>query len=64
MGTLTAERTSIAKRRRSAKSFFANSPLTFLDVGDSARTIEQIRKGLPVSSIDYVAGLLSLSRSA
>lgn len=64
MATLTAERPPATKRRRSAKPFFANSPLTFLDGGDSARTIEHIRKGLPAAAIDYVAGLLSLSRAA
>jgi putative toxin-antitoxin system antitoxin component (TIGR02293 family) len=64
MGTLATERTAAARRRRGAKTFFADSPLTFLDVGDSARIIELIRKGLPATSIDYVAGLLSLSRAA
>jgi putative toxin-antitoxin system antitoxin component (TIGR02293 family) len=63
MGT-AAERVTAPKRRRGAKTFFANSPLTFLDLGDSARTIELIRKGLPAETIDYVAGLLSLSRAA
>lgn len=58
------ERSTAPKRRRSTKTFFANSPLTFLDLGDSARTIELIRKGLPATSIDYVAELLSLSRAA
>ncbi len=63
MGAI-AERAAAAKRRRSQKAFFADSPLTFLDLCDSARTIELIRKGLPAASIDYVAGLLSLSRAA
>jgi putative toxin-antitoxin system antitoxin component (TIGR02293 family) len=58
------ERAAAPKRRRGAKTFFANSPLTFLDVGDSTRIIELIRRGLPAEAIDYVAGLLSLSRAA
>jgi putative toxin-antitoxin system antitoxin component (TIGR02293 family) len=53
-----------AKRRGSPKPFFADSPFNFLDLGDSAKTIELIRKGLPAQSIDYVAGLLSLSRAS
>jgi putative toxin-antitoxin system antitoxin component (TIGR02293 family) len=63
MGTV-AERPATPKRRRSTKAFFANSPLTFLDLGNATRTIELIRKGLPAVSIDYVAELLSLSRAA
>lgn len=59
-----AERTIAPKRRRSAKAFFANSPLTFLDLGNVAHNIELIRKGLPATAIDYVAGILSLSRAA
>jgi putative toxin-antitoxin system antitoxin component (TIGR02293 family) len=62
MGTV-AERGATPKRRRGAKTFFANSPLTFLDLGDSTRIIELIRRGLPAEAIDYVAGLLSLSRA-
>jgi putative toxin-antitoxin system antitoxin component (TIGR02293 family) len=52
------------KRRKIARSLFANSPLTFLDSGDPAQIIELIRKGLPAPAIDVVAGLLSLSRAA
>ncbi len=63
METIT-ERGTTSKRRRGPKSFFANSPLTFLDLGDSTQIIELIRKGLPAQAIDYVAGLLSLSRAA
>ncbi|MDN5753630.1 MAG: DUF2384 domain-containing protein, partial [Nitrosospira sp.] len=42
----------------------ANSPLAFLDRGDSSQIIELIRCGLPASTIDVVARLLSLSRAA
>ena len=63
MGTVI-ERVAVPKRRRSTKTFFANSPLTFLDLKDSSRTIELIRNGLPAQTIDFVAGLLYLSRAA
>jgi putative toxin-antitoxin system antitoxin component (TIGR02293 family) len=63
MGAAAAPVTS-RKKRRAAKGLFANSPLTFLDSGDPARIIELIRKGLPAQSVDFVAGLLSLSRAA
>jgi putative toxin-antitoxin system antitoxin component (TIGR02293 family) len=59
-----AERAAAAKRHRATKTFFANSPLAFLDLGDSSHTIELIRKGLPASAIDHIAGRLSLSRAA
>jgi putative toxin-antitoxin system antitoxin component (TIGR02293 family) len=59
-----AERVTAPKRRRSTKAFFANSPLTFLDLGNAAQTIELIRNGLPAAAIDYVAQILSLSRAA
>jgi putative toxin-antitoxin system antitoxin component (TIGR02293 family) len=52
------------KRRKSAKRLFANSPLSALDSGDPAQIIELIRKGLPAQAIDFIAGLLSLSRAA
>ena len=54
----------VAGIRKPRKKLFANSPLTFLDLGDSSQIIESIRKGLPASTIDFVAGLLSLSRAA
>jgi putative toxin-antitoxin system antitoxin component (TIGR02293 family) len=53
-----------SKTRKRTKSLFANSPLTFLDLGDSSQIIESIRNGLPTPTIDFVAGLLSMSRAA
>jgi putative toxin-antitoxin system antitoxin component (TIGR02293 family) len=64
MGVIADRAFTPKKRRRSAKGFFANSPFTFLDGGDSAEIIELIRNGLPAQTIDYVAGLLSVSRAA
>lgn len=52
------------KRRRGAKTFFADSPFAFLDRGDATHIIETIRHGLPATSVDYLAGRLSLSRAA
>ena len=58
-------RTTAGKRRRAASSsVFSDSPLTFLDAADSARTIETVRNGLPAPTVDYVASLLSISRAA
>ena len=59
-----AKQVRAPKRRRNAKAFFANSPLTFLDRADSSQIIDLIRRGLPAESIDYVASLLSLSRAS
>jgi putative toxin-antitoxin system antitoxin component (TIGR02293 family) len=64
MGVIADRAFTPKKRRRSAKGFFANSPFMFLDGGDSAEIIELIRNGLPAQTIDYVAGLLSVSRAA
>lgn len=58
------EPVAATKPRKRAKSLFANSPLAFLDRGDSSQIIELIRSGLPASTIDVVAKLLSLSRAA
>lgn len=52
------------KKRRGTKGLFADSPLTVLDSGDPAQIIEAIRNGLPAQTVDFVAGLLSLSRAA
>jgi putative toxin-antitoxin system antitoxin component (TIGR02293 family) len=61
---IVVEPVVISKTRKRNRSLFANSPLTFLDLGDSSQIIESIRNGLPASTIDFVAGLLSLSRAA
>jgi putative toxin-antitoxin system antitoxin component (TIGR02293 family) len=61
---IVVEPVVISKTRKRNRSLFANSPLTFLDLGDSSQIIESIRNGLPASTIDFVAGLLSLSRTA
>lgn len=63
MSAVAASLTTSKTRKRS-KSLFANSPLTFLDFGNSSEIIESIRNGLPAPTIDFVAGLLSLSRAA
>lgn len=52
------------RKRKSAKGLFANSPLAFLDLGEPQQVIERTRKGLPAQTIDFVAALLALSRSA
>lgn len=58
------EPVSARKRRKGNRGLFANSPLTALDSGDPAQIIELIRNGLPAQAVDFVAGLLSLSRAA
>ena len=61
----TAVQTVVRSRKRKlAKGLFANSPLAFLDLGEPEQVIERTRKGLPAQTIDFVAGLLALSRSA
>lgn len=52
------------KRYKGTKGLFAKSPLTVLDTGDPTQIIELIRRGLPAQAVDFVAGLLSLSRAA
>ena len=59
----TSAVTGVTKRRRGSKSFFADSPMTFLDGSDSSQIIELIRQGLPSTAIDYLAERLSLSRA-
>lgn len=59
-----AERSAATKKRKGAMSLFANSPLAFLERADSAQIIESIREGLPAQAMDFIAGLLSLSRAA
>jgi putative toxin-antitoxin system antitoxin component (TIGR02293 family) len=58
------KRRPVVALKRRAKGLFANSPLTVFDSGDPAQIIEFIRKGLPAQAVDFVAGLLSLSRAA
>ena len=53
-----------SRKRKPAKSLFANSPLAFLDLGEPEQVIERTRKGLPAQTIDFLAGVLALSRSA
>jgi putative toxin-antitoxin system antitoxin component (TIGR02293 family) len=59
-----AEPASPPKKRKGAKGLFANSPFTFLDHSDPTEIIELIRKGLPAHAIDFIADLMSLSRTA
>lgn len=59
-----AERSAVTRKRKGARSLFANSPLAFLERADSAQIIESIREGLPAQTMDFIAGLLSLSRAA
>ena len=56
-------RTAAPKRQRATKTFFADSPMTFLDRSDPSEIIELIRQGLPTQAIDYLAERLSLSRA-
>jgi putative toxin-antitoxin system antitoxin component (TIGR02293 family) len=53
-----------SRKRKSTKGLFANSPLAFLDLGEPEQVIARTRKGLPAQTIDFVATLLALSRSA
>lgn len=59
-----AKSVAAPKKRKGAKGLLANSPLSFLDLGEPTQIIELIRQGVPAQSIDFVADLLSLSRAA
>lgn len=61
--TATAGRVAGLRRRKSVKTFFANSPLAFLDRGEPDIVIDMTRRGLPAETIDFIAGLLALPRA-